>query len=120
MFYDGLHVRKCTKKLDCRVISVEHLSKRIEVTLKKSGVSNASKSENSDLSRLHVGEIISGRIKRVESYGLFIALDHTNLVITNPFQNFFYGGPINGFKLSLFEGYLQLYHACVCWFLFCF
>lgn len=68
------------KLLTGRVLSVEHLSKRIEVTLKKSGVSNASKSENSDLSRLHVGEIISGRIKRVESYGLFIALDHTNLV----------------------------------------
>lgn len=68
------------KLLTGRVLSVEHLSKRIEVTLKKSGVSNASKSGNSDLSRLHVGEIISGRIKRVESYGLFIALDHTNLV----------------------------------------
>lgn len=84
MFYDGFYARKCTKKLDCRVLSAEHLSKRIEVTL-KSSISNVSKSENSDLSRLHVGEIISGRIKRVESYGLFIALDHTNLVITNPF-----------------------------------
>ncbi|KAF9664808.1 hypothetical protein SADUNF_Sadunf16G0056600 [Salix dunnii] len=62
-----------------RVLSVEHLSKRIEVTL-KSSTSNGSKSENSDLSHLHVGEIISGRIKRVESYGLFIAIDHTNLV----------------------------------------
>ncbi|XP_073261303.1 rRNA biogenesis protein RRP5 isoform X2 [Populus alba] len=67
------------KLLTGRVLSVEHLSKRIEVTL-KSSVSNVSKSEKSDLSRLHVGEIISGRIKRVESYGLFIALDHTNLV----------------------------------------
>ncbi|KAG5252940.1 protein RRP [Salix suchowensis] len=62
-----------------RVLSVEHLSKRIEVTL-KSSTSNGSKSENSDLSHLHVGEIISGRIKRVESYGLFIVIDHTNLV----------------------------------------
>ncbi|KAJ6870677.1 rRNA biogenesis protein RRP5 [Populus alba x Populus x berolinensis] len=67
------------KLLTGRVLSVEHLSKRIEVTL-KSSLSNVSKSEKSDLSRLHVGEIISGRIKRVESYGLFIALDHTNLV----------------------------------------
>lgn len=62
-----------------RVLSVEHLSKRIEVTL-KSSTSNGSKSEKSDLSHLHMGEIISGRIKRVESYGLFIAIDHTNLV----------------------------------------
>lgn len=99
-FYDGLYVRKCNKRLDCRVLSVEHLSKRIEVTL-KSSTSNGSKSENSDLSHLHVGEIISGRIKRVESYGLFIAIDHTNLVRTNPFQNFLYGGPINGFKFLI-------------------
>ncbi|CAK7342217.1 unnamed protein product [Dovyalis caffra] len=63
-----------------RVLSVELLSKRIEVTLKKLSASSASKSEISDLSRLRVGEIISGRIKRVESYGLFIAIDHTNLV----------------------------------------
>ncbi|KAJ6778612.1 PROGRAMMED CELL DEATH PROTEIN 11 PRE-RRNA PROCESSING PROTEIN RRP5 [Salix koriyanagi] len=48
-----------------RVLSVEHLSKRIEVTL-KSSTSNGSKSEN--------------RLKRVESYGLFIVIDHTNLV----------------------------------------
>ncbi|WRX22777.1 S1 domain - like 5 [Theobroma cacao] len=29
---------------------------------------------------LHVGDIVSGRIRRVESYGLFVTLDHTNMV----------------------------------------
>ncbi|XP_057982836.1 rRNA biogenesis protein RRP5 [Malania oleifera] len=62
-----------------RVLSVEPLSKRVEVTL-KSNASNASKSELNDLSSLHVGDTISGMIRRVESYGLFIRIDHTNLV----------------------------------------
>ncbi|PON46626.1 Polyribonucleotide nucleotidyltransferase [Parasponia andersonii] len=63
-----------------RILSVEPLSKRVEVTLKTLGASSAPKSETSNLSSLHVGDIISGRIKRVESYGLFIAIDNTNLV----------------------------------------
>ncbi|KAJ0089046.1 hypothetical protein Patl1_32885 [Pistacia atlantica] len=63
-----------------RVLSVEPLSKRVEVTLKTLNSSNASKSEVNDLSRLHVGGIVSGRIKRVESYGLFIIIDRTTLV----------------------------------------
>ncbi|KAK1575786.1 hypothetical protein Q3G72_008289 [Acer saccharum] len=63
-----------------RVLSVEPLSKRVEVTLKTSNSSNASKSEINDLSSLHAGDIVSGRIKRLESYGLFITIDHTNMV----------------------------------------
>ena len=57
---------------------MEPLSKRVEVTLKTLGANN--KSETSNLSSLHVGEIISGRIKRVESFGLFITINGTNLV----------------------------------------
>ncbi|XWS56135.1 hypothetical protein CRYUN_Cryun09bG0060500 [Craigia yunnanensis] len=63
-----------------RVLAVEPLSKRVEVTLKKSNTNGTSKSEINDFSSLHVGDIVSGRIRRVESYGLFIALDHTNMV----------------------------------------
>ncbi|XP_057422928.1 rRNA biogenesis protein RRP5 [Lotus japonicus] len=63
-----------------RVISVEPLSKRVEVTLKTSTVSDTSKSESMDLSKFHVGDLISGRIKRVEPFGLFIAIDNTNMV----------------------------------------
>lgn len=63
-----------------RVKSVEPLSNRVEVTLKTSTVSNTPKSETTDLSRFHVGDLISGRIKRVESFGLFIAIDNTNMV----------------------------------------
>lgn len=58
---------------------MEPLSKRVEVTLKKNAKSTG-KSELNDLSRLNVGDTASGRIKRVEPYGLFIAIDHTNLV----------------------------------------
>jgi len=59
---------------------VEPLSKRVEVTLKTLGASRARKSEINDLRTLHMGDIISGRIKRIESYGLFITIDNTNLV----------------------------------------
>lgn len=59
---------------------MEPLSKRVEVTLKTLNSSTASRSEINDLSNLHVGDIVSGRVKRVESYGLFITIDHTNLV----------------------------------------
>ena len=62
------------------MLAVEPLSKRVEVTLKKSNTNGTSKSEINDFSSLHVGDIVSGRIRRVESYGLFIALDHTNMV----------------------------------------
>uniref|UniRef100_A0A2N9FCM1 S1 motif domain-containing protein n=1 Tax=Fagus sylvatica TaxID=28930 RepID=A0A2N9FCM1_FAGSY len=68
------------KLLIGRVLSVEPLSKRVEVTLKKLSASSAPKSELNDLRTLHIGDIISGRIKRIESYGLFITIDDTNLV----------------------------------------
>ncbi|KAL4342371.1 hypothetical protein GQ457_08G016920 [Hibiscus cannabinus] len=68
------------KLVSGRVLAVEPLSKRVEVTLKKSNTNGASKSGINDFSSLHVGDIVSGRIRRVESYGLFIALDHTNMV----------------------------------------
>lgn len=66
------------KLVSGRVLAVEPLSKRVEVTLKTSNASSATKSY--DCSNLHVGDIVSGRIKRVEPYGLFIAIDHTNMV----------------------------------------
>lgn len=67
------------KKLKCRVLSVEPLSKRVEVTLKTLNA-NAPKSEIENFSSVHVGDIITGRIKRVESFGLFITIDDTKLV----------------------------------------
>ncbi|CAL5321310.1 unnamed protein product [Camellia sinensis] len=36
------------------------------------------KSDINGLNSLHVGDIVSGQIKRIESYGLFITIDHTN------------------------------------------
>ncbi|KAH9737718.1 rRNA biogenesis protein RRP5 [Citrus sinensis] len=63
-----------------RVLSVEPLSKRVEVTLKTSDSRTASQSEINNLSNLHVGDIVIGQIKRVESYGLFITIENTNLV----------------------------------------
>jgi len=74
----------CTKVVNNRVVSVEPLSNRVEVTLKTSSVSSSSKSVISDLGKFHVGDVISGSIKRVEAFGLFIAIDNTNVVILHP------------------------------------
>ncbi|CDY69691.1 BnaCnng64810D, partial [Brassica napus] len=63
-----------------RVLNVEPLSKRVEVTLKKGNAGGPPKSEPYDLKQFHVGDIISGRIKRVEAYGLFIEIDQTGMV----------------------------------------
>ncbi|KAK9086007.1 hypothetical protein Sjap_026418 [Stephania japonica] len=65
-----------------RVLSVEPLSRRVEVTFRSETSSSASvcKSDSGDFCDLHVGDIVSGRIKRVERYGLFITIDPTNMV----------------------------------------
>ncbi|GMP96859.1 hypothetical protein CsSME_00045323 [Camellia sinensis var. sinensis] len=63
-----------------KVASVEPLSKRVEVTLRTSNASKTQKSDRNGLNSLHVGDIVSGQIKRIESYGLFITIDHTNTV----------------------------------------
>ncbi|KAF3603015.1 hypothetical protein F2Q69_00038690 [Brassica cretica] len=63
-----------------RVLNVEPLSKRVEVTLKKGNAGGPPKSESYDLKQFHVGDIISGRIKRVEAYGLFIEIDQTGML----------------------------------------
>ncbi|KAK2985370.1 hypothetical protein RJ640_029327 [Escallonia rubra] len=63
-----------------KVVSVEPLSKRVEVSLRTSSASKATKYDISKMSSLRVGDIISGTIKRVESYGLFITVEHSNLV----------------------------------------
>ncbi|KAH0904849.1 hypothetical protein HID58_044352 [Brassica napus] len=61
-------------------VKCEPLSKRVEVTLKKGNAGGPPKSESYDLKQFHVGDIISGRIKRVEAYGLFIEIDQTGMV----------------------------------------
>lgn len=66
------------KLLVGKVASVEPLSKRVEITLKTPGASGAQKSQF--CSSLKVGDIVYGRIKRIERYGLFITIDNTNMV----------------------------------------
>ncbi|XP_041997837.1 rRNA biogenesis protein RRP5-like isoform X2 [Salvia splendens] len=63
-----------------KVLSVEPLSKRAEVTLRTSSAVDAPKSNANHLNQIMVGDIINGKVKRVESYGLFISIDQTNVV----------------------------------------
>ncbi|KAJ8448110.1 hypothetical protein Cgig2_031834 [Carnegiea gigantea] len=67
-----------------KILSVGPLSKRVEVTLKVADKNNARHPSQmvlkaGDLSSLHIGDGVKGRIKRVESFGLFIVIDDTNL-----------------------------------------
>ncbi|XP_022966127.1 rRNA biogenesis protein RRP5 [Cucurbita maxima] len=63
-----------------RILSLEPLSKRVEVTLKSVTANGALKANSHDLKRFSAGDIVSGRIKRVESFGLFIIIDNTDVV----------------------------------------
>lgn len=59
---------------------MEPLSKRVEVSLRTSSAVSARKSIPYHLNQIIVGDIVHGKIKRVESYGLFISIDETNVV----------------------------------------
>lgn len=82
-----LQVQHCfisfTEAIHFRVISVEPLSMRIEVTLRTTSTPKASNNGVANLSSLRVGDIISGNIRRVVAYGLFISIDQTNIVSNN-------------------------------------
>ncbi|XP_022156044.1 rRNA biogenesis protein RRP5 isoform X2 [Momordica charantia] len=69
----GKHVRG-------RILSLEPLSKRVEVTLKSVTKNGALRANNYDLRSFSAGEVISGKIKRVESFGLFITIDDSDVV----------------------------------------
>ncbi|KAL8147183.1 rRNA biogenesis protein RRP5 isoform X2 [Apium graveolens] len=68
------------KLVNGKVISVEPLSMRIEVTLRTTSTPKASNNGVANLSSLRVGDIISGNIRRVVAYGLFISIDQSNIV----------------------------------------
>ncbi|PKA45582.1 30S ribosomal protein S1, chloroplastic [Apostasia shenzhenica] len=63
-----------------RVLCVDISSKKVDVTLKKDGDGQLVKPDSCDFSKLHVGDLVSGHIRRVEVYGLFISIDGSNLV----------------------------------------
>ncbi|KAL4578244.1 hypothetical protein LXL04_014364 [Taraxacum kok-saghyz] len=68
------------KLVSGRVVSLEPLSKRIEVSLRTTSGTKSQNLDIGDFSSINVGEIISGRVKRVETFGLFIAIDNSKLV----------------------------------------
>ncbi|KAF3794450.1 rRNA biogenesis protein [Nymphaea thermarum] len=63
-----------------RVLSVEPLSKRVDVSLRTKLARVSPDINIIDMQSFKVGNIISGKIRRVEPYGLFIKIDHTNTV----------------------------------------
>ncbi|XP_015695265.2 rRNA biogenesis protein RRP5 [Oryza brachyantha] len=63
-----------------RVLSAEPQSGKVEVSLRKNTGSKSQKSDDVSYSNLHVGDIIAGQVKRVESYGLFVTIQGSELV----------------------------------------
>ncbi|WVZ62324.1 hypothetical protein U9M48_012085 [Paspalum notatum var. saurae] len=63
-----------------RVLSADPSSGRVEASLRKSTGSKLEKPDDISYSDLHVGDIIDGRVKRVESYGLFVTIKSSDLV----------------------------------------
>ena len=64
----------------CRVLSAEPISGKVEVSLRKSTGSKSQKVGDISYSDLHVGDIVDGKVKRVESYGLFVTIQSSELV----------------------------------------
>jgi rRNA biogenesis protein RRP5 len=65
---------------NCRVLSADPSSGRVEASLWKNSGSKLEKPDDINYSDLHVGDIIAGQVKRVESYGLFITIRSSELV----------------------------------------
>ncbi|WOL03965.1 rRNA biogenesis protein RRP5 [Canna indica] len=68
------------KLVHAKVLSVEPLSKRIEVTLRSGSMPDKVKSTTGSFLDLHVGNIVTGHIRRIESFGLFVTIDKSNMV----------------------------------------
>ncbi|CAN6171331.1 unnamed protein product [Urochloa humidicola] len=63
-----------------RVLSTNPSSGRVEASLRKNSASKLEKPDDINYSDLHVGDIIDGQVKRVESYGLFVTIKNSELV----------------------------------------
>lgn len=58
---------------------MDHVSGRVEMTLK---TKSATEAVEGDLSKqnIHVGDMISGVINRVEPFGIFVTIEKSNTV----------------------------------------
>ncbi|TKW31046.1 hypothetical protein SEVIR_2G079200v4 [Setaria viridis] len=63
-----------------RVLSTDPSSGRVEASLRKNTGSKLEKPDDINYSDLHVGDVIDGQVKRVESYGLFVTIRSSELV----------------------------------------
>ncbi|GLJ04920.1 hypothetical protein SUGI_0006550 [Cryptomeria japonica] len=67
------------KLVEGRILSVDHVSGRVEMTLKTKSVTGALEG---DLSRqdIRVGDMILGVINHVEPFGIFVTIENSNIV----------------------------------------
>ncbi|KAL6845670.1 hypothetical protein ACP4OV_024493 [Aristida adscensionis] len=63
-----------------RVLSTDPSSGKVELSLRKSSGAKSERAGDISYSDLHVGETVDGQVKRVESYGLFVTIQGSELV----------------------------------------
>ncbi|GJM98981.1 hypothetical protein PR202_ga16035 [Eleusine coracana subsp. coracana] len=63
-----------------RILSTDLSSGKVDVSLKKSTGSKIENLDGISFSDFHVGDIIDGQVKRVESFGLFVTIQSSELV----------------------------------------
>ncbi|ONM52181.1 Ribosomal protein S1-like1 [Zea mays] len=63
-----------------RILSTDPSSGRVEASLRKTTGSKLEKLDDISYSDLHVGDIVDGQVKRVESFGLFVTIRRSELV----------------------------------------
>jgi len=90
---------------NCRVLSADPSSGRVEASLRKNSGSKLEKPDDINYSDLHVGDIIDGQVKRVESYGLFITIRSSELVWVVIRFHSFWNYCVYHFITTLFAGW---------------
>ena len=67
------------KRVTGRVVTVDPKRKRIELSLKQSVVDPENFSAQKTFGSLSVGDKLSGSVKRIQTYGVFVAIDNSKL-----------------------------------------
>ncbi|KAH9327354.1 hypothetical protein KI387_007532, partial [Taxus chinensis] len=86
-----LHLRVCvcvyicicasvTSKMFYLILSLDPVSGRAEMTLKTQLLTEAVEKGDLDIQEFYVGDMISGIIKRVEPFGIFVTIEDSNII----------------------------------------
>ena len=75
-----VYVMQLTFTFSCRIVSTEPLSGFVEMSLRTSSKASSEDKVTQKFSNFQIGDVVSGVIKRIENYGLFIRLINSDVV----------------------------------------